>query len=284
MHAAVLKRSSDVRIARHHIDLSARRDPHRFNSVFNDLDQRLINFVLVASSRKELFLQLQVPLRFAGFGLLKLLHNAAYDRIEISSSSRRRFFFGTVESGKVVRDIRSLVGGLFNFLHGLAPGVGRFHLGQNPRGMSHNAGERVIKIQSDRAGQLGGAIDLLLLHQHRFALEVNTRRRSPGTIQLKQKTLLAVAGRGTNINVEHCIETAFGAELQLHAGGGGTFPGGQNLFGGGIIVRRQKRNQRSRITFEHGAEEMNGGLIGAADRTAGFNKQGGPPCVFQDEG
>src|SRR5688572_12812024 len=102
-------------------------------------------------------------------------------------------------------------------------------------------------------------------------------------VQLKEKALFPIAGGRTDKGIKNCFRAALGAKLHLHTRWAGAFPRGKNLFGGGIVVFRQNRNQRRGITFEHGAEKLEGSLVDLANNATGLDHERGPPGVFQDE-
>ena len=159
--------SASLDVARLHGDAPA--VPHGLEGVLEDLHERLLHFGLVELGREQLAVQLQRPgHRLRPGVLLKELHAALQQQIEIAGGLGARLLLLAAEGAQVVGDFRRLGRRFLDFEQRAAPGMVRLHLAQDQRGVAQDARQRVVEIQRHGAGQLQRAVQLLLVRQARI--------------------------------------------------------------------------------------------------------------------
>src|SRR5262249_5150978 len=141
-----------------------------FDGVLDDLDERLLDFAFVELDRIEVILELQLPLELGiVLGLLKAIGNLAQDGIEVAGGMGGGVFFLAAEGSQVLSYLGGLASGLLDLQKRTPKGAGWFELGQDKGGMPQDAGENVVEVERDGAGELQCAIELLFLKHRRIA-------------------------------------------------------------------------------------------------------------------
>src|SRR5713101_4590721 len=157
--------------------------------------KRLLQLGLVEMDRKNAALKFLRPDQILLLRRFKELHRAAHDRVQVARYLGALVLLLEAERREVLRDFRGLFGCFLRFPHRKTPRMVGLHLAEDIRSVPDDAGQGVVEIERDRAGQLHRAIQSLLvsevdLDSLAFVLGWRRRRGRLNRKQLKEKILL----------------------------------------------------------------------------------------------
>ena len=235
----------------------------RLNGVFDDSEKGLLHFQLIEFGGEEPAFQLERP----GDGLgsrifLKELDAALEEGIEIASGLTALVFAVVAEGAEVIGDFGGFGGSFFDFDERIARGIFGFHAAEHQRGVTEDAGERIVEIERDGAGELKSAIEFLFLDKR----AVGDRGGDSFGKQLHYKEFLAVSGEGADGGEVGDGISTFGAEFKRNGRGGRTFPMAEKLVWFEVVFGRPNGGELREVSFESRAEDSDGRLIGTTNR------------------